>query len=92
MDIPLVFTALYAGAAAVFLVLIVVSRRARRHGGAFTAGVAGAMYEWQNKDKQRALDVVVEGRAAANEPEHAEGDLPQLESPQVPGRKTEGGC
>ncbi len=56
MDTSLVFSALYAGAAVVFLLLI-----------------------------------VVEGRAAANEPEHAEGDLPQLESPQVPGRKTEGG-
>ena len=31
------------------------------------------MYEWHNKDKQRALDVVVEGKAAARRPEYPDG-------------------
>ena len=84
MDTSLILDAIYAGACVVFVLLIVVSRRVRRHGGAFTAGVAGATYELQNRDKQKALDVIVEGKAAANEPEHAEGDLPQLESPRGP--------
>jgi len=81
LDTALILDAVYAGAALVFLVLIAVSRRVRRHGGTFTAGVAGAMYELQNRDQQKALDVIVEGKAAANDPEHAEGDLPQMESP-----------
>lgn len=75
MDSAIVFTFLYGGAIVGFLLVVVVSRRARRHGG----GVIGAMYEWQNRDKQRALDVIVEGKAAETRPESPDGDLPQLE-------------
>jgi hypothetical protein len=71
---------IYAGAVVVFLFIVVLSRRARRHGGSYRAGVVGAMYEWQNQDKQKALDVIVEGRAAETRPEYPDGDLPQLES------------
>jgi len=82
MDPSLVFSLVYGGAFVVFLLLIVLSRRARRHGGAFRAGVVGAIYEWQNKDKQKALDVIVEGNAAETRPEYPDGDRPQLESPK----------
>ncbi len=81
MDAPLVFSLLYGGAGLVLLLIVILSRRARRHGGAYRAGVVGAMYEWQNKDKQNALDVIVEGKAAETRPEYPDGDLPQLESP-----------
>jgi hypothetical protein len=83
MDPSVVFSLVYGGAAVVFLALIVLSRRARRHGGAFRAGVVGAMYEWQNRDKQKALDVIVEGKAAETRPEYPDGDLPQRESPKA---------
>jgi hypothetical protein len=73
---------LYAAAPVVFLVLIVLSRRARRHGGTLRAGVVGATYEWEDRDKQKALDVIVEGKAAERHPEYPDGDLPQLESPR----------
>ncbi len=88
MDALLVFGLFYGGAGVVLLLLVVLSRRARRHGGALRAGVVGAMYEWQNKDKQKALDVIVEGKAAETRPEYPDGDLPQLESPKGkrPGR------
>ena len=43
----------------------------------------GALYEWQNRDKQKALDVIVEGKAAETRPEYPDGDLPQLESPRT---------
>jgi hypothetical protein len=43
--------------------------------------VVGAIYELQNKERQRALDVIVEGRAAERDPESPDGDLPQLEKP-----------
>jgi hypothetical protein len=72
---------IYTGAFVVLVLIIVLSRRARRHGGAYRAGVVGAMYEWQHQDKQRALDVIVEGKAAETRPEYPDGDLPQLESP-----------
>ncbi len=76
------FGVLYAAVPVVFLLLVVLSRRARRHGGSLRGGVVGAMYEWQHRDKQRALDVIVEGRAAERHPEYPDGDLPQLESPR----------
>ena len=82
MDASLVFSLLYGAAGLVLLLIVILSRRARRHGGAYRAGVVGAMYEWQNKDKQNALDVIVDGRAAETRPEYPDGDLPQLESPK----------
>jgi hypothetical protein len=81
MNSELIFTLVYGGAGLLLLLAIIVSRRARRHGGSYRAGVVGAMYEWQNKDKQRALDAIVEGRAAETRPEFPDGDLPQLEHP-----------
>ena len=79
MDAAITFTLLYGGAIVAFLLVIILSRRARRHGGAFRGGVVGAMYEWQNRDKQKALDVIIEGKAAETRPESPDGDLPQLE-------------
>ena len=81
MDSLTVLGVLYAGIPVLFLLLIVLSRRARRHGGTLRGGVVGAMYEWQDRDKQKALDVIVEGKAAERHPEYPDGDLPQLESP-----------
>jgi len=72
----------WVGAAMIIVVAILVTRRARRHGGALRAGVVGAMYEWQNKDKQRALDLIVEGRAEARRPEYPDGHLPDLDDPK----------
>jgi hypothetical protein len=43
----------------------------------------GALYGWQNKDKQKALDVIIEGKAAETRPEYPDGDLPQLTSPKA---------
>jgi hypothetical protein len=53
----------------VIVVLIRVKRRSRRYGGAWQAGVVGAMYEWQNRDKQKALEVIVDAKAAKRRPE-----------------------
>ncbi len=79
---PALFSLVYGGAGITPLLLVILSRRARRHGGAFRGGVVGAIYEWQSLDKQRALDVIVEGKAAETRPEYPDGDLPQLESPK----------
>jgi hypothetical protein len=81
MDSLTVLGVVYAGIPVLFLLLIVLSRRARRHGGTLRAGVVGALYEWQDRHKQKALDVIVEGKAAERHPEYPDGDLPQLESP-----------
>jgi hypothetical protein len=73
----------YAAAFFIFLVIVVVlSRRARRRGSSARNAFVGAIYEMQNQDKQRALDVIVKGKAAETRPEYPDGDLPQLEHPK----------
>ena len=81
MDANTLTQATWGAAFLVLIIVVALSRRARRHGGSFRAGVAGAMYEWQNQDKQRALDVIVEERAAERRPESPDGNLPDLASP-----------
>ena len=39
------------------MVVAGIVRRARRRGGVYTAGVAGAMWHWQNEEQQRALEI-----------------------------------
>lgn len=71
-------------AAAVWLVAIVLlilairrTRRVRRRGGIGSAA-AGTMYDWLNEDKRRAIEVIVEERAEARDPEDKDGNLPDL--------------
>ena len=71
----------WAGGFIILVLIVGLTRRARRHGGAMRAAVVGAMYEWQNQDKQRALDLIVEGKAEKRRPEYPDGHLPDLESP-----------
>ena len=47
-------------------------RRRRPH-----VGAAGAVYDWINDDKRKALEVVVEGRAERQDPEHADDTVDQ---------------
>jgi hypothetical protein len=82
MDASQLADLVWVGGALVLVVVILISRRARRHGGALRAGVVGAIYEWQTKDKQRALDVIVEGKAGARRPEYPHGNLPDLDDPK----------
>lgn len=89
MDADKVISVVWLVGLVVLVLVIAISRRARRHGGAFRSGVVGAMYEMQNQDKQRALDIIVEGKAAETRPEYPDGDLPQLEKP--PGKRRERG-
>ncbi len=52
-------------------------RRASRGPG---AGAAGAVYDMLNEDKRRAIEIIVEGRAEATDPETAD-DIPDDERP-----------
>jgi hypothetical protein len=83
MDAERAADLVWATGALVLVALILVTRRARRHGGAFRGGVVGALYEWQNKDKQRALDLIVERKAEARRPEHPDDTVPGPEDPPV---------
>jgi hypothetical protein len=89
MDASAVISAVWGAAFLLLIVIVCLSRRARRHGGALRGGVAGAMYEWQNREKQKALEMIVEGKAEGRRPEYADGNLPELESPKEPRRGRE---
>jgi hypothetical protein len=53
--------------------------RQRRRRGRIGAGGAGAVYDMLNADKRKAVEIVVEERAAARDPEDREGNLPDLD-------------
>ena len=46
------------------------------------AGAYGAVYDLLNQDKRNAIELIVEDRAAATDPEDADGNLPDLEKPK----------
>lgn len=53
------------------------SRRRTRAGPA----AAGAVYDWLNQDKRKAIEIVADGQAERRDGEHADGNLPELEHP-----------
>ena len=82
MDIPQI-------AAVVIMVLFVMAvLKARRKRGKIFGqpgpGAAGAIYDMLNEDKRRAIEIIVEQRAEETDPETADGNLPELESPGRP--------
>ncbi len=91
MDAGTVMSAVWGAAFLVVILLVLFSRRARgrqkgtgggrRRGGVGT-GAAGAVYGWLNEDKQKAIDIIVEGQAEARRPEYPDGNLPDLEKPK----------
>ena len=62
---------------AVVALLASIRRRSRGPGSA----AAGAVYDMLNVDKRQALEIIVEHRAEARDPEDADGNLPDLENP-----------
>jgi hypothetical protein len=48
------------------------------------AGACGAVYDLLNQDKRNAIELIVEDKAAARDPEDADGNLPDLEKPTRP--------
>jgi hypothetical protein len=46
---------------------------------------SGAFYDLLNEDKRRAVQIVIEERAGARDPEDADGNLPDLERPKGSG-------
>ena len=40
------------------------------------------MYDLLNQDKRNALEIIVEDKAAARDPEDADGNLPDLQNPK----------
>jgi hypothetical protein len=71
--------ALYAIGWTVILIAAFVRLRKRRsHIGSAAAGI---VYDMINEDKRKAIEIVVEQRAEAQDPENRDGNLPDLERP-----------
>ena len=53
-------------------------RRRRRYGPALT----GTVHDLLNEDRRKAVELIVEEKAEARDPEDRDGNLPDLESPR----------
>jgi hypothetical protein len=82
MDADVIINVIWGAGFLLVVLIVALSRRARRHGGAYKAGVIGAMYEFQNRDKREALELIVENKAEETRPEYPDGNLPDLEDPR----------
>jgi hypothetical protein len=78
MSSATVNTLIWLGAIAA---LIVVFSRPRRNRSRVGAAAAGSIYDLLNEDKRKAVEIVVEERAGARDPEDRDGNLPDLEDP-----------
>ena len=65
------------------VVVAILFVRMRRRGGRPHVGAAasGTIYDWLNQDKRNAIEIIVEERAGARDPEDKDGNLPDLEEP-----------
>ena len=54
------------------------SRPSRRPG----PGSMGTIYDMLNEDKRKAVEIIVEQKAAERRPEYPDGNLPDLEDPK----------
>lgn len=77
----------------ILLLLIAFSvqlRRKRRGARTINIGPAGigSVYELLNQDRRNAIEMIVEEKAEARDPEDADGNLPELEDPR--GRRRPG--
>jgi hypothetical protein len=59
-------------------------RRRARRGFAPGPAAAGAIYDLLNEDKRNAIEIIVEEKAEARDPERAAGNLPDIENPRAP--------
>jgi hypothetical protein len=74
----LIASGIWVVAILMIVVLFLRQRRRRRYVG---SGAAGSVYDFLNEDKRKAIEIVVEERAEARDPEDREGNLPDLEKP-----------
>jgi hypothetical protein len=78
-----VASAIWALVLLVFFVAGFIKMR-RRRTGTFNVGpgAMGAVYDLLNQDRRNAIEIIVEEKAEARDPEYADGNLPELERPQ----------
>ena len=78
------FVALIWLAVAAFIVFVwsrARGRGSRRRMGGVGSAAAAMVYDILNDDRKRAVDIIIEEKAAARDPEDKDGNLPDLEDP-----------
>ena len=79
--------AIWGIAALLLLIAGFVKMRRKKHGvRTFDVGpgAMGSVYDLLNEDKRNAIEIIVEEKAAAVDPEDKDGNLPELERPKRP--------
>jgi hypothetical protein len=66
---------------AVILLIVVFKNKGARRPGVGSAAM-GSVYDLLNEDKRKAIEIIVEERAGARDPEDKDGNLPELEKPR----------
>jgi hypothetical protein len=84
MDLSHVAGALIWLAAIALLAVAVRRTRRQRRSGSVGSGAAGIVYDMLNEDKRKAIEIIVEQRAEARDPEDRDGNLPDLAAPKRP--------
>jgi len=64
--------------AAALVVFIVSKRKQQRRRGGLGSAAVGTVYDMLNEDKRNAVEIIVEERAGARDPEDRDGNLPDL--------------
>ena len=74
------------GIAALVLLIAGLVRVRRKKRGARTfdvgPGAMGSVYDLLNQDRRNAIEIIVEEKAEARDPEDKDGNLPELERPR----------
>ena len=69
----------------VFLIVVFVQARRKKRGARtfdVGAGAMGSVYDLLNQDRRNAIEIIVEEKAEARDPEDKDGNLPELERPR----------
>jgi hypothetical protein len=70
--------------------VILATIRLRRGHRGVGPGAMGAVHDMLSEDKRKAIEIILEERAEARDPEDADGNLPELEDPQGTGATEKG--
>ena len=65
-----------------FVLFVVLFLRLRRRRTYLGPGAAGTVYDMLSQDRRKAMAVIAEGRAEAQDPEDRDGNMPDLEHPR----------
>jgi hypothetical protein len=76
----------------VMVIFVILFLRRKRHSRMrLGPGTSGAIYDMLNEDKRNAIEIIVEERAGARDPEDKDGNLPELEDPTHASSVSKGG-